>query len=58
MNTLYISIDESGTFASSDEYFVFGGYAILGTERYHGKFENTAKLSSKLQPHEKLKVMN
>lgn len=37
MNILYITIDESGTFASSEEYFVFGGYAILGTEGYKGK---------------------
>lgn len=48
MNTLYISIDESGTFASSDEYFVFGGYAILGTERYHGKIRKYSKIEQQV----------
>ncbi len=37
MNSLYISIDESGTFASGDSIFVFAGYAILGSEKYNSK---------------------
>lgn len=37
MSTLYISIDESGTFASSDKYFVFAGYSILGEDKYQSK---------------------
>lgn len=37
METLYISIDESGTFASGDQFFVFCGYAVLGSQRYTSK---------------------
>lgn len=44
MNELYISIDESGTFASSDEYFIFGGYSILGKEQYQGKMRKYQRL--------------
>lgn len=69
MNSLYISIDESGTFASSEEYFVFGGYAILGTEQYKGKIRkyqavekeitsNEEVKGSELEVHEKLNLLN
>lgn len=37
MNKLYITIDESGTFASGEEYFVFGGYGLLGEEQFASK---------------------
>lgn len=55
MNILYISIDESGTFSSSEEYFVFGGYAILGTEQYQGKMRKYQRVESKITDSKEVK---
>lgn len=56
MGTLFISIDESGTFASSDQYFVFSGYAILGEERYISKLRKYSSVERKLTTDSEVKA--
>lgn len=56
MKTLYISIDESGTFASSDQYFVFSGYAILGDEQYTAKMRKYLGVEKKLMADSEVKA--
>ncbi len=58
MNTLYISIDESGTFASGDSTFVFAGYAILGSEKYKSKLRKYLAIERSINQPGEIKASN
>lgn len=49
MSTLYIAIDESGTFASSDKYFVYGGYSILTESKYQSKLRKYVSVEKNIE---------
>lgn len=46
MKNLYITVDESGTFASSEQYFVYAGYGVLGTDKFRSKIHKYLKVES------------
>lgn len=58
MNTLYIAIDESGTFASDEKYFIYGGYSILSEPRYLAKCRKYLAVESSLKCSGEVKASN
>lgn len=58
MSTLYIAIDESGTFASSDKYFVYGGYSILTEDKYHSKMRKYISVERNIETKSEVKASN
>ncbi len=56
MNTLYIGIDESGTFASDEQYFVYAGYSIFGTEKFESKMRKYKRQEALLEVGDEVKA--
>lgn len=48
MQTLHIAIDESGTFGSSQELFVYGGFAILGDSKFQAKLRKYVSVENRI----------